>query len=479
MRSRFNLLHVTVLFVAQLLSAGLLVGAEPIAPPSAAAFKAGDRWCAVGDSITHGGLYHADIYLFHATRFPKQRIELFNCGISGDSAWGALKRIQGDILSNKPTVASIMLGMNDVGRNLYNKGTGGPQVEEQRKRAIDGWATNMRKLAEGLKAAGVRMIFITPSIFDQTVVFPGTNDSGLVGPDAVGVNTGLGEMAKRVVEMAREFDSPVVDFHGPMSKLNAEQQKSDPAFTIVGKDRVHPGPVGHLVMAYLFLKAQGVPQYVSNVVIDAAAGKATETQNGKLENLKATADAVSFTLAANALPFPIDGGARPALKLVPFMEELNQEQLQVSGLKPGAYELLIDDVPVQACSVEELAAGINLAENTKTPQYQQAVKVQQLNQKRASLVSEKVRGVAYIEIGFLAGEKYDPKDLDSIRAILDKKVEKNKGQPWYGYVKGQCDSYLKLKPQEAETLRQVQAVTQEMWEAAVPKAHTYAIRVKK
>lgn len=479
MRPRFSLLHITILFLAQVFSAGLLIGAEPDAPASPAAFKAGDRWCAVGDSITHGGQYHANIYLFHATRFPDRRIEVFNCGISGDSASGALKRLPTDILSNKPTVASIMLGMNNVGRGFYNKGSEGPQVEAQRKRAIDGWAANMRKLAEGLKAAGVRMIFITPSIFDQTAVFPGANDPGLVGPDAIGVNTGLGEMAKRVIEMAREFDSPVVDFNGPMTKLNAEQQKSDPAFTIVGKDRVHPGAVGHLVMAYLFLKAQGVPKYVSKVAIDAAAGKASETQNGKLENLKAAPDAVSFTLTENALPFPIDGGTRPALKLVSFMEDLNQEQLQVSGLKPGAYELLIDDVVVQACSAEELAAGINLAANTKTPQYQQAVKVQQLNQKRASLVSEKVRGVIYIEIGFLAGEKYDPQDMDAIRAILDKKVEKNKGQPWYGYVKGQCDNYLKLKPQEAETLRQVQTVTQELWEAAVPKAHVYTVRAKK
>ncbi len=218
MRSRFSLLHITVLFVAQVFASGLLVGAEPAAP-APAAFKAGDCWCAVGDSITHGGLYHAQVYLFHATRFPDRRIEIFNCGISGDSAGGAFKRLPNDILSHKPTVASIMLGMNDVNRGLYNKGAGGPQIEEQRKRAIEGWAANMRKLVEGLKAAGVRVIFITPSIFDQTAVFPGTNDPGLVGPNAVGGNSGLGEMAKRVHQMAREFDAHVVDFHGPMSKI--------------------------------------------------------------------------------------------------------------------------------------------------------------------------------------------------------------------------------------------------------------------
>ncbi len=442
----------------------------------AAPFQNGDRWCAVGDSITHGGQYLANIYLFHATRFPDRRIDIFNCGISGDSAGGALKRLPTDILSHKPTVASIMLGMNDVNRGLYNKGSGGAQVEAQRKRAIDGWAANMRKLAGELKASGARIIFVTPSMFDQTAVFANANDPDLVGPDVIGVNTGLGEMAKRVFEMAREFDSPVVDFHGPMTRLTAEQQKADPSFTLVGKDRVHPGEVGHMVMAYLFLKTQGMPMYVSKLAIDATAGKATETLNGTLANLEAAPDSVSFTLTENALPFPVNGGARTALKLVPFIEDLNQQPLQITGLKPGAYELLIDNVPVQTCSAAELGAGINLAVNEKTPQYRQAVKVQQLNQKRASLVSAKLRGIAHIEFNYLAGETYDPKDMEAIRAILDKKVEKQKGQSWYGYVKGQCDNYLKIKPLEAETLRQVQKLTQEMWDAAVPKAHAYTVR---
>jgi hypothetical protein len=336
----------------------------------------------------------------------------------------------------------------------------------------------MRKLAEGLKASGARLIFVTPSIFDQTAVFPGAADPGLVGPDAVGVNTGLGEMANRVRDMAREFGALVVDFHAPMTRINAEQQKSETAFTLVGKDRVHPGPVGHLVMAYLFLKAQGVPKYVSRVAIDTAGGKAAEATNGKLEDLKADRGSASFTFTSHALPYPTDASARPALKLVPLMDEMNQETVQVAGLKPGSYELLIDGAAIKAFTAEELAAGVNVADSANTPQYQQAVRVQQLNQKRHALVTEKVRGVAYIETSYLSGEKFDPQDLAAIRAILDKKVESQKGRPWYGYVKGQCDNYIKFKPQLADTLRQVDVLTQEMWDAAIPKAHAYVIRVK-
>jgi lysophospholipase L1-like esterase len=84
------------------------------------AFRAQDRWCAIGDSITHSGSYHEWIQLYWMTRFPTHSLELFNGGISGDTAEGGLRRFLWDILPNRPTVASVMFGMNDVARTLYS-----------------------------------------------------------------------------------------------------------------------------------------------------------------------------------------------------------------------------------------------------------------------------------------------------------------------------------------------------------------------
>lgn len=47
------------------------------------AFQKGETVCMVGDSITHGGMYHSNLYLFYATRFPTREVRLVNCGISG------------------------------------------------------------------------------------------------------------------------------------------------------------------------------------------------------------------------------------------------------------------------------------------------------------------------------------------------------------------------------------------------------------
>jgi len=455
-----------------LLAGTLLLAALPgTASPAFGGFKADDRWCAIGDSITNGGHYHSFIYLFYATRFPTQRFEMFNCGVSGDSAAGTLKRLDTDILPHQPTVASVMLGMNDVKRHLY---TGiGDENANERKKAIDDYVANMRNLLERLKGAGARLIVITPSIFDQTVLLPAPHDAGYAGPGQVGVNTGLGEMAEQLRAMAGEFGAEIIDFHGPMSSLNAQGQKQDPIFTLIGQDRVHPGAVGHMVMAYHFLKAQGFGNEVSAVEIDAAAGRVTASRNGNVDGLKAGADAVSFRHAAQALPFPVVSSTKPALELVPFQQELNMEILRVSGLRDGSYQLRIDGKTVATINAGELSAGVNLASIDQTPQYQQSLQVLALNDQRRTLVTERLRCLALVESAYLAGEDIQPGT--DVAAILDRKLEPLKNQSYYGYLRGACDAYLKYQPLKEETLRKVGEITDQMWQAAVPATHAYEI----
>ena len=57
---------------------------------------------------------------------------------------------------------------------------------------------------------------------------------------------------------------------------------------------------------------------------------------------------------------------------------LSAEKLAVRSLAPGTYELKIDGAAVGRWTDAELAAGIDLGENPKTPQYQQALEVAML-----------------------------------------------------------------------------------------------------
>ena len=311
--------------VAAALFTTIARGTDPAPRP----FADGDRVCFIGDSITHGGLYHSYITLFYTTRFPERKIKIFNCGISGDSASGATRRFDWDVAIHSPTVSTIMMGMNDVNRGLYGKENPDEKNLANRKSALDRHTASMRKLTEQLKAVNSKIIFINPSIYDQT--------STMKKENLYGVNDALGICAQKARTLAAEFGGSIVDFHGEMGRVNAEYQKTDTVRTIVGGDRVHPGPLGHLVMAYVFLKAQGIPPYVSKIVIDSAAGKLAKSRNAEVSGLTANSDEVRFSTLEKALPFPIPSGAEGALELVPFMDELNQELLSVragNGVSP-------------------------------------------------------------------------------------------------------------------------------------------------
>jgi len=73
--------------------------------------------------------------------------------------------------------------------------------------------------------------------------------------------------------------------------------------------------------------------------------------------------------------------ARPGYELS-GAKELSRETVHVIGLKPGEYVLKIDGQAVERYSYLELAEGIELQNNPKTPQYQQAMKIALLNKKR-------------------------------------------------------------------------------------------------
>ena len=413
-------------------------------------FGDGEHVALVGDSITHAGYYPDYLYLYYATRFPDRKITFYNCGISGDSAAGALRRVQGDVLRHKPTVATIMLGMNDVNRGLYDDGQVAPDSEKVakiaklRQDALNAHFGNMRKLVEILSAEKIRLIFMTPSIYDQTAKIAQVN--------LLGVNDALGLCAENTRKLAMEFSGQVIDFHGPMGAINKAIQEKDPTASIVRGDRVHPEEKGHLVMAYLFLKAQNAPQFVADLSIDA---------KGKSE--------VQFSEKEKALPFPVPPAAVPALELVPFREELNQERLRVTNLPEGSYDLLIDGAKVESFTATQLGAGVNLAALATTPQMKQAQDVAKLDAKRHDIV-KRLRTIDYVEWK-MGREIGDPVEFDWNAA-----VEKLNADPkMTGWPKDRVAEYVKLKPQQVNLEQEKKELIEAISKINQPREHHFMI----
>src|SRR5205823_217387 len=127
-----------------------------------------------------------------------------------------------------------------------------------------------------------------------------------------------------------------------------------------GGDAVHPGPIGHTVMAWAILEGLGANGLVSRIELDVPS-KRIKTEGCQAKRLEVNGTTVSFEREDEALPMPIDEKARAALKLAPILEELDRYELQVTGLPAGNYQLSIDSEPVGKATSEELAQGWNLA----------------------------------------------------------------------------------------------------------------------
>src|SRR5690348_1017633 len=95
---------------------------------SAASFalKDGDRVVFYGDSITDQRLYTTFAETFIVTRFPKLDVTFVHSGWGGDRVTGGGGgsidvRLPRDVFAYKPTVMTIMLGMNDGSYRAFDE----------------------------------------------------------------------------------------------------------------------------------------------------------------------------------------------------------------------------------------------------------------------------------------------------------------------------------------------------------------------
>ncbi len=168
------------------------------AQPPNLLFKKGDRVCFVGNSITHNGEFHHNIMQYYVTRFPNQRVHFFNAGIKGDVTGGILQRMDSDILMHKPTHAVIMIGMNDVQRELYGKSVSlNEDTLAKRKEALDLYSINLEKIVSVLLKKGVKVILQKPSAYDQTSTIKYANN--------LGVNDALIQCGLTMQELANKY----------------------------------------------------------------------------------------------------------------------------------------------------------------------------------------------------------------------------------------------------------------------------------
>ena len=426
-------------------------------------FKKGDRVAIIGDSITHGRTYHIKLYEFYVTRFPNREFRMYNCGVSGGSTRSALERLEWDILADKPNKATILLGMNDFCMYDYGKDKTDEKARKKQLQKVEGFTARMTELVRKLTQKGVKVILITPTIYDDT---SDSEKLQKIRSYHHGANKGLGNIDKAVRKIAEKFNCELIDFHAPMDAVNKREQKKDPKFSLT-QDRVHPTNFGNMVMLYLILKAQDMPKYVSKMVLNAADGKVLKQINCDIKLIKSGKNEVEFDCLEKSLPFPIPGYTKEQDNILPLQTEFNQETLKVAGLTPGEYEILIDGVKIIWTNAEDLAAGINLVNFVNTPMFKQAMRIDKLTWKRRKLALW-LQSIDCTRVFYLDRNKIDSNNYEEAKKFLESK----------NWTKGNFKTYIEQKPHQKELTRRVEELSARMYAINKPKTHRFIIREK-
>ena len=345
---------------------GLLILTALQASAASFALKDGDRVVFYGDSITDQRLYTTFAETYVVTRFPKLDVSFVHSGWGGDRVSGGGGgsidlRLPRDVYAYKPTVMTIMLGMNDGSYRAFDQ------------KIFDTYSTGYQRIIDAVKKElpGIRITAIQPSPFDDVTQPPRFEG---------GYNKVLLRYSEFIQELAGREKLNVADLNRPVVAALEKAKATDAELAKkIIPDRVHPGPGGHLLMAGELLKSWNAPATVSAVEIDASAKKVSATVMTKVSDLK-VGEQVSWTQLDEALPMPVDL-SDPVVALAvnssDFIQTLNQQTLKVKGLTAANYGLRIDDTETGAFTKEQLAEGINLA-TLATPMARQAGDVHKL-----------------------------------------------------------------------------------------------------
>jgi len=435
-------------------------------------FADGDRVTFLGNSITEAGYYGSNIWLYYMTRFPERRISIINGGIGGDVVGQMNDRFEQDILPKKPNIVVLTFGMNDSGYAEFNAAN----AEGTAKQRIEKSTQNFVLLAHKLKAqSGIKPVMMSSSPYDETM----ENKNNYFK----GKSKAMAQIIAFQQETAKNNGWAYVDLFHPMTEINIREQKKKPDFTITGPDRIHPGRGGHLVMAALFLKSQGLAgKPVASVYIDAMKGL-VGAENAKVVIHKKSESGLSFNYLANALPFPIDSvngvwenpqTQADALAVYPFIREFNQEILKVEQLKDGDYELRIDGRKIRTFGADSLARGINMALLSNTPQYQQAASLMYLNDLRLEL-EKKIREYYWLHFNYFKAQNLL---FDDSQLAFEKVAEKAKTD-WF--VRSKMGTYQTARFPEVRKMWEddIKRLTDRIYQMNKPKLHLVEIvRVK-
>ena len=235
-------------------------------------FEQNARVAYIGDSITHSAPTTSYIQEYYWKHLKSRRVKVFNLGTGGDTAEGALTRLESDILRARPTEAVIMLGTNDINFRLYVA----EPTEAQRAEAEDLAARHLAAIDGLVRFLYERGIPVTlcSSIGRDEMTPP--QDTAIDPPlRSYGATARLAALFAENCRALSGILKGSVDYLTPMQTLQTGLYAiGGPSLFRV--DRTHATLLGQQMMARIFLAAQGLPVTLPSAAMLAAGWKEAE-----------------------------------------------------------------------------------------------------------------------------------------------------------------------------------------------------------
>ena len=189
-----------------------------------------------GDSITRAGVNPGGYITLMQESLKgntKSGYELIGAGIGGNKVYDLYLRHEEDVLSKKPDVVVIYVGVNDVWHKQSNQTGTDP----------DKFVAFYAALIKKFQAAGIKVILSTPAVIGERTDFSNSQDGD------------LNRYSQLIRDQASKYGCGLVDLRKAFLEYNLKNNPENKESGILTTDRVHLNPAGNRLVADLMLKA--------------------------------------------------------------------------------------------------------------------------------------------------------------------------------------------------------------------------------
>jgi lysophospholipase L1-like esterase len=256
----------------------------------------GDRWVCLGDSITASNCYPPMLSRVFRHYHPEANLTVINSGQGGDTASDNPAKLIDRVLKYKPTIVSVMYGMNEA-INSWQPG-------KDKKPIQDNYRKSLTYITKTLQAQGITVLLMSPTPTDPT-----SHSYFALDKTVPFIN----ECAVIMQEVAKAEGAHYV----PVQEKFIELQEKSPRGIVLTPDGVHPSSLGQYSIAHSLWQYAGFDKPLSKDNRSASPATPNTQIAVNLSSRFVKADATGVSLAITSTVPAVINASWSLVKRVP------------------------------------------------------------------------------------------------------------------------------------------------------------------